>query len=168
MPSPIYAVHLRQDGTIRIIRSDGDDCTPENVEWLKGLMTKSLREKALVNKPEYRGFREKVARVQGTTRRGESFKVDPIISELEDERDRQGLSRAAVAQALFDDDAKLGTYVRGRARPQVELLRLWAYVLGLAIIAVPRELEDKIRGMIAEWRGDLPDQLPLVETEVEQ
>lgn len=167
MPSPIYAVHLRPDGTIRVMRSDGDDCTKDTAEWLSALMTRSLREKALATKPEFRGFREKVARVKGTTRRGEVFKVDQLVHELEAERARQGLSRAAVAQALFDDDARLGSYVRGRSRPQPELLRLWAYVLGLTIMTVPRGLEDKIRAMIAEWRGELPPEPPIVTVEVE-
>lgn len=167
MPSPIYAVHLKQDGTIRVMRSDGDDCTLENAEWLRSLMAGSLRAKFLESNPEYRGFREKIAVIQGTTKRGELFKVDLLIHELEAEKDRQGLSRSAIARTLFHDDSKLGSYVRGRSRPQLELVRLWAYVLGLTVMTVPRELEGRIRDMIAEWRAGQSPQVPLVEVVVE-
>jgi len=169
MPNPRYIVSLRaSDGSIRIIKSDGEDCTEMEANWLRTIMTRSLREMALAENPESDNFKEKNAKELGTTRRGETFEVDQVILDLEAERSRQGVSRAAVARALFmSNESKLGAYVRGRARPHMGLLRMWAYVLGQAIMTVPKPLQGQVEALIQEWRNNAAEQLP-VEVEVEK
>lgn len=161
MPEPTYIVRRRTDGSIRVMRSDGEDCTSVEAVWLGAIITQKLREQALSDT-----FRELEAKTEGITPGGEKFDVDPLIFAFEAERERQNVSRRALARAIYcSNESKLGAYVRGRSRPHMDVLRAWAYVLGLDILAIPRSLTPKVGELLKGWQ---PNQPELVKVEVEE
>lgn len=158
MPEPTFKVVLRGDGTMRVFRTNGDDCLKEDMMWLRRLMQADLRRQAIASNPDIAVRREKIQNEKGATGRDDLFEVDGLILELEDERSRQGVTRADVSRAILSaHDNALTHYTRGRARPRLDVLRLWAFVLQQSIMVVPVQLEARVRAMIWECRNDSSD-----------
>lgn len=155
---PTFHIRRRRDGTVWLLRSDGEPFTWSDTEWLKETLTKELRKQGFVDK-----FKELDPKDMG------KYKVDPLIHEFEAEARRQSLPRRVIAKALFlSNESRLGTYASGKQRPYMDLLRMWGYVLGLTVLSVPHPLEKKVRAMVAEWfEANPPAEVVTVEEEEE-
>lgn len=167
MPDPKYKVIVRRDGSIGIFRTDGKPCLLEDADWMRRLMAADLRQRSIASNPEIAKRRQKIQDEQGASGRDELFEVDPLIGELEAERIRQGVTRADVSRAvLARHDNALTHYTRGRSRPRLDMIRLWAFVLQQTVMLVPAQLEAKILAMIEEWRNQTPvEEVAVVEVE---
>lgn len=156
MPKPPkYGFHLTEDGVLRIVKTDGSPITPEDVEWYKSTVRDKLRADTLAmtaNHIRSAQLNEQPVPVEGVTRGGVRFEVDPAIVELERIRDAQGHTKASVAKAMFvGNTSQLTDWVRGASRPHMFNLRAWAAVLGRTIMLVPSSLAPSVRQVITEW-----------------
>lgn len=147
---PTFLIKLREDGSIRVMRSNGDDCTEADVDLFKGAVQKELRVRNLEAGTLAREDIRK-AIYEREPDQGRRFPIDPLLPLLEKERKRRGLTRVSIAQAMFIDPSKLSNYLSGNSRPSLETLRMWWYVLGFRLMYVPIPLADKIKGLIEEF-----------------
>lgn len=148
MTTPKYLVNRRDDGTIRIMLSSGEDCTAVDVDFIRRSLAYALRAEAmLANTPH-----TQIEFITEGNAEGVRFPVDAIVVDLERERKRRGLKRIAVARAMFIQASKLSDYVTGRSRPLMDTQRNWAYVLQHKLLLVPMALLDELEQMIQAWR----------------
>lgn len=147
-----YLSVLREDGTIRLMRSDGGDITPEEHAWLKEVMQSDLREKALLASKSTMSRDDLVALAyEGKPVRGRRFDIDPVMFDLEAERKRQRITKKALSLAMFAAPNCVSDSASGQQRAQMDTLRMMAYLLGFAFMLVPKDLQPKIREMVHEW-----------------
>lgn len=149
-----FAVKLMEGGYVRIAKTDGGEITPEETQWLSELIRDRLRMDALAGSVPHLKAKAQ-ADTKEESREGVRFEVDPIVLQLEREREYRGYSRAPLSRVVFMGVAgagnKLGDYVRGAARPQLETLRTWAAVLEHSIMVVPNPLRDQVKQLVADW-----------------
>lgn len=150
MTTPTFLIRLRNDGTLRVMRSDGDDCTDADVNTFREAIRKHLRG---LNIEEANREREEMLKkaYEGDPTQGKRFPIDPLVEALEKERKRRGLTQRSIASAMFIDPTKLTQYIGGWSRPALETVRTWWYVLGFQLLYVPIPLVDQVRKMVDEF-----------------
>lgn len=166
MTRSLYAVNLTNEGAIRITRADGVPFSESDLPWLREELKNALRRKSLAGTPIMQRsalIDKQVAEADTLGKPAARFHIDVMITDLETEREKTGYSRTALAKALFVPAQRIHDYCRGWARPQLDMLRNWAFMLGWDIILIPRDLRDEILEMIWLWRRDRDKNLPEVE-----
>lgn len=166
MTRPLYAVTLTPEGAMRITRADGVPFDESDVAWLREELRNALRRKSLASTPIMQRsalIDKRLAEQDKLSPPAARFHVDVMILELEVERAKTGYTRTALAKALFVPAQRMHDYVRGWARPQLDMLRNWAFMLGWDIMLVPRALRHEIDAGIERWLKDRDSKIPEVE-----
>jgi hypothetical protein len=166
MTAAKYAVFRTPEGTLRITHTDGSPIPAETVDWFRVTLRDTLRAEGLSRTLTHRQgelIAAKRASADSIDEPVARFRVDEAVVFLEEERKKLGIRRAALAKLLFMQTQRLTDYARGWARPTIETLRVWAFMLGWNWVMVPNELKDSINKMVADWVTERDSKLPEVE-----
>lgn len=166
MTAAKYVVFLTNEGVLRITHSDGSPISPDTVEWFRQVLRAALRFEAQASTYAAR---------QGViidTKRAEAgklddpqsrFEIDELILLLEEERSKQGIQRSKLAKLIFTSSQRLTDYARGWARPTMETLRIWAFMLGWQIRLIPSDLAPRVDNLVKKWVEQRDKTLPEVQ-----
>lgn len=144
---PTYAVTLHE-GRILVTPTSGLPASEEEVGWLREVITTALRSKNFVNTHQKVDLRYADADKPVD---GHRHEIDPMIVQLVHEQERIGLRTTDVASIMGLHPSTMSAHRTGKARPSLEQIRSWAFLVQHEPMLIPGPLRSPVRWLIRAW-----------------